>query len=196
MDISGTDKTEAETMAKEDWSQLGGTQKAKSNQEKYVRDATKTYAYQRAKRSDYVKECRIEMQKRKRDWKKAKQRRENRVRMPETPPRQEQEQEEETRKSRLTQTWWFEQDLGAVHFHVQRAHGGLSEVMANMENVKTHQFAKLSDDGESVAMVPIRKNVAMSTATTQALAATVTVVPCLKGGENGFEDSEEWKDTM
>ena len=36
----------------------------------------------------------------------------------------------------------------------------------------------------------------MSTATTQALAATVTVVPCLKGGENGFEDSEEWKDIM
>jgi hypothetical protein len=36
----------------------------------------------------------------------------------------------------------------------------------------------------------------MSTATTQALAATVTVVPCLKGGENGFEDPEEWKDIM
>jgi hypothetical protein len=37
---------------------------------------------------------------------------------------------------------------------------------------------------------------AMSTATTQALAATVAVVPCLKGGENGFEDSEEWKDII
>ena len=83
-----------------------------------------------------------------------------------------------------------------MHYHVQRAHDGLSEAMADMENVKTHQFAKLSDDGESVTMVPIRKNMAMSSATTQALAATVTVVPCLKGGENGLEDSEEWKDTM
>jgi hypothetical protein len=36
----------------------------------------------------------------------------------------------------------------------------------------------------------------MSTATTQALAATVMVVPCLKSGENAFEDSEEWKDIM
>ena len=52
------------------------------------------------------------MQKRKRDWKKAKQQKKNRVRMPETPP-QEQEQEEETPKSRLTQAWWCEQDLGA-----------------------------------------------------------------------------------
>ena len=83
-----------------------------------------------------------------------------------------------------------------MHYHVQRAHGGLSESMANMENVKTHQFAKLSDDGESVTMVPIRKDMPMSSATTQALAATVTVVPCLKGGENGFEDSQEWKETM
>ena len=83
-----------------------------------------------------------------------------------------------------------------MHYHAQRAHGGLSEAMADLKNVKTHQFAKLSDDGESVTMVPIRKNMAMSSATTQALAATVTVVPCLKGGENGLEDSEEWKDTM
>ena len=51
MEISGPDKTEAETMAKQDWSQLGATQKSKSNQEKFVRDATNK-TYQRAKRSD------------------------------------------------------------------------------------------------------------------------------------------------
>ena len=100
MEICGPDKTVAETMAKEDWKQLGATQKAKSNQEKFVRGATKTY--QRAKRSDYVKECRTEILKQKREWKKAKQQKENRVRMPETPPL-EQEQEEETPKTRLTQ---------------------------------------------------------------------------------------------
>jgi hypothetical protein len=182
MEISGPDKTESETMAKEDWNQLGGTQKAKSNQEKYVRDATKTY--QKAMRSDYVKECRTGVQQRKRDWKKAEQRRANRVQMPETPPRQ--EQEEEAPKTRLTQLWWFEHELGAVYFHIQRAHGELSEAMSDMENVKTHQFAKLPDDGESVAMVPIRKNMPMSTATMQALAATVTVVPAM------LERCREW----
>ena len=58
MQVCGPDKTVAETMAQEDWKQLGATQKSKSNHEKFVRGATKTY--QRAKRSDYVKECRTE----------------------------------------------------------------------------------------------------------------------------------------
>jgi hypothetical protein len=30
----------------------------------------------------------------------------------------------------------------------------------------------------------------------QALAAAALVVPCLKNGEHGFEDSDEWKNTM
>ena len=193
MQVCGPDKEVAEAMAKQDWKQLGATQKGKSNQEKFERDATKTY--QRAKRSDYVKACRTEIMQKRREWKKAKQKKDNRVKMPQTPPR-EQELEEETPKTRLTQMWWLEQDLGAVHYHAQRAHGGLSEAMADLKNVKTHQFAKLSDDGESVTMVPIRKDMPMSSATTQALAATMTVVPCLKSGENGLEDSQEWKETM
>jgi hypothetical protein len=79
MEISGPDKTESEKMANDDWNQLGEAHKARSNQEKIVRDATKTY--QKAKRSDYVKECRTGVQQRKRDWKKAEQRRVNRVQM-------------------------------------------------------------------------------------------------------------------
>ena len=47
MQVCGPDKTVAEAMAKQDWKQLGATQKGKSNQEKFERDATKTY--QRAK---------------------------------------------------------------------------------------------------------------------------------------------------
>jgi hypothetical protein len=138
----------------------------KSNKEKFVRDATKTY--QRAKRSDYVKECRTGIQQKNRDWKKAKQQRENR-KMPATPPRQ--EQEEEVPKSRLTQVWWLEHELGAVHYHLQRAHGKLSEAISGIENANTHQFAVLSQDGEPVIMAPIRKKMPMSAATTQALAA-------------------------
>ena len=38
-----------------------------------------------------------------------------------------------------------------------------------------------------ICVVPVALTLAFWT--TQALAATVTVVPCLKGGENGFEDS-------
>jgi hypothetical protein len=88
---SGPDKMESKKMANGDWNQLGETYKAKSDKEKFVRDASKTY--QKAKRSDYVKECRTGVQQKKREWKKAKQQRANR-KMPATPPRQEQEAED------------------------------------------------------------------------------------------------------
>ena len=52
MDISGPDKAESEKLATEDWKQLGGTFKASSNRETFVREATKTY--HNAKRSDYM----------------------------------------------------------------------------------------------------------------------------------------------
>jgi hypothetical protein len=45
-------------------------------------------------------------------------------------------------------------------------------------------------------MIPIRKNMPMSSATTKALAAAAMVVPCMKEGENCFEDENEWKNTM
>jgi hypothetical protein len=82
----------------------------------------------------------------------------------------------------------------AVHHHLKKAHGELREVMRGMENVKTHQFTLLSTDEESVTMIPIRKNMPMSSATTKALAAVAAVVPCMKeGGNNCFEDENEWK---
>jgi hypothetical protein len=82
-----------------------------------------------------------------------------------------------------------------VHHHLQNAHGELIEAMQGMENVKTHQLALLSPDGESVTMIPIRKNMPISSATTKALAAAM-VVPCMREGENCFEDEGEWKNTM
>jgi hypothetical protein len=57
MHISGPDKAESEKLANEDWRQLGETSKASSNEDTFVREATKTYY--NAKRSDYVKECRV-----------------------------------------------------------------------------------------------------------------------------------------
>ena len=62
---SGPDKTESEKTANDDWNQLGESFKAKSNKETFVRGASKTY--QKAKRSDYVKECRTEVQQKKRE---------------------------------------------------------------------------------------------------------------------------------
>jgi hypothetical protein len=56
--------------------------------------------------------------------------------------------------------------------------------------------AVLSPNGESAAMMPICKNMPMSPTTTEALAATTVVVPCMKEGENRFEDEDEWKDIM
>jgi hypothetical protein len=45
-------------------------------------------------------------------------------------------------------------------------------------------------------MTPIRKNMPMSLATTKALAAVITVVPCMKEGGNCFENEDDWKDIM
>jgi hypothetical protein len=68
--------------------------------------------------------------------------------------------------------------------------------MGEMKNVKSHQFAQLSADGESGTMIPIRKNMPMSPASTEALTAVATVVPCVQVGENCFEDENEWQQTM
>ena len=65
MEISGSDKIESEKMANDDWDQLGEAPKGKSNREKFVRDTAKTY--EKAKRSDYVGECRTGVQQRKRE---------------------------------------------------------------------------------------------------------------------------------
>jgi hypothetical protein len=115
MEVSGPDKTESEKMANGDWNQLGETYKAKSNQEKFVRDATTTY--QKAKRFGYVKECRTGVQQRKREWKKAQQQRENR-KMPATPPPQEEAQ------PRSTQVWWLGIEFQAVYIIPSRKHSG------------------------------------------------------------------------
>jgi hypothetical protein len=77
-----------------------------------------------------------------------------------------------------------------------RKPGELSEVMADMQNVKSYQYAQLSADKESVVMIPIRKNMTMSPASTEALRAVATMVPCMEVGENCFEDENEWQHIM
>jgi hypothetical protein len=108
MEASGPDKGEPEKMANADWGQLGETTKSKENRENFVRDTAETKKYEKAKRSDFVRECRTGVQQRKREWKKAKQKRENR-KMPQTPPPR--EQEEGVPRSRLTQVWWLENEI-------------------------------------------------------------------------------------
>ena len=101
-----------------------------------MRDSAKTYM--QVKRSEYVRECRTGVQQRRREWKKTKQKRENRKAMPQTqPPR---EQEEEGSRSRLTQVWWLENEISAVHHHLKKAHSALQEEMRVMGNVKTHSL--------------------------------------------------------
>jgi hypothetical protein len=68
--------------------------------------------------------------------------------------------------------------------------------MEEMQNVKSYQYAQLSADRESVTMIPIRKNMPMSPASTEALTAVATMVPCMKVGENCFEDENEWQQIM
>ena len=51
MQISGPDKVESAKLATEDWKQQGEAFKASSNEDTFVREATKTYY--NAKRSEY-----------------------------------------------------------------------------------------------------------------------------------------------
>ena len=112
--------------------------------------------------------------------------------MPDTPP----QQEEETPKSRLTQVWRLENGLEAVHYHYKKALDELKAEMADMQNVRTHEFALLSADKESVTMTRIRKNMPVLPASTEALTAVTTVVPCMKVGENCYEDENGWQQVM
>jgi hypothetical protein len=45
-------------------------------------------------------------------------------------------------------------------------------------------------------MIPIHKNMPMSSTTTKVLTAAAMAVPCMTEGENCFEDEDEWKNTM
>ena len=64
--------------------------------------------------------------------------------------------------------------------YLKKALGELSEVMGEIQNVKSYQYAQLSADRESVTMIPIRNNMPMSPASTEALTAVATVAPCMQ----------------
>ena len=68
--------------------------------------------------------------------------------------------------------------------------------MADMQNVRTHEFALLSADKESVTVIRIRKHMPVSPASTEALTAVTTVVPCTKVGENCYGNENEWQQVM
>jgi hypothetical protein len=68
--------------------------------------------------------------------------------------------------------------------------------MGEMQDVKSYQYAQLSVDRESVTMIPIRKNMPMSPASTEALTAVAAVAPCMQVGGNCFEDENEWQHIM
>jgi hypothetical protein len=179
-------------MAEADWEQLGEAAKKKKTRATFVGESKRTYM--NAKRSNYVRAFRTDAQERKREWHKQVKRRENRRMMPQTSPPP-QPVEEEIR-SRLTQVWWLENEISAVHHWFKSELSALKEEMAVMKNVGTHQHALLAPDGESVRMIPIRKGMPMSPAGTMALSAVAMVIPCVKGGENCFEDESEWKTIM
>jgi hypothetical protein len=142
-----------------------------------------------------VKECRTGVQKKRREWRRAQKQKENRKQqMPDTPP----QQEEETPKSRLTQVWRLGNGLEAMHYHHKQALDELRAEMADMQNVRTHEFALciLPADKESVTTIRIRKNMPVSPASTEALTVVTAVVPCMKVGENCYEDESEWQQVM
>ena len=144
MEISGSDKIESEKMANDDWDQLGETSKGKSNRENFVRDTAKTY--EKAKRSDYVRESAAPVFSTGNASGKSRSKRGRTGRSP-RPHRL-------WRRRSRGQDWaeckcggWGMTAIQAVHYYLKKALGELSEVMGEMQNVKSYQYAQLSVSG-------------------------------------------------
>jgi hypothetical protein len=83
-----------------------------------------------------------------------------------------------------------------VQYYLKKALGELSEVMGEIQDVKSYQYAQLPAEREPATMIPIRSArtwpCRRHQRRTEALTAVETVVPCMQVGENCFEDEGEW----
>jgi hypothetical protein len=154
-----------------------------------------TRKYVKMKQASYVRQRRMQAVLSQREYKKEKARREARQ-MPRTPPVEETEEEEI--QSRITQLWWVEHEITAVHTNFEHALTELRRRMNTMATVHTHEVAIHSADQESVTMVRIRRGMKVCPMSTKALLMAMTVRPCVTTGDKIFEDSEaaDWETEM
>ena len=155
---------------------------------KYVEMKEASYVRVRARRSEALQS--------QRDYKKEKARREKRD-TPRTPPPPEEEAESESR-SRITQLWWLEHELTAVHTELEQALVELRRLMGTMNSVRTHEVAIPKEGEETVSMIRIQRCMKVCPLSTKALLMAMAIRPCVTGGEKTFEESEEvnWQDEM
>jgi hypothetical protein len=104
-----------------------------------------------------------------------------------TPPRE--EPQEEKVKSRVTNLWWFENELRTIDMRAQEALEALAKGTQSMKSVRTHEYARMKD--EKVSTIRMRQGMAVSKAGTEALAAVVTVNKCIYTDRDWLEDVRE-----
>jgi hypothetical protein len=162
----------------------------------HLLDAVIIHHCVKTKKVSYVRARRLEALQSQRKYKKEGARREARD-MPKTPPPPEEVEESESRP-RITQLWWLEHELTAVHTNLEQALVELRRLMTTMNSVHTHEVAILNEDKETVAMIRIQSGMAVCPMSTKALIMAMAVRPCVTNGEKIFEESEavEWKDEM
>ena len=89
--------------------------------------------------------------------------------------------EEEEIQSRITQLWWVEHEITAVHTNFEHALTELRRRMNTMATVHTHEVAIHSADKEAVTMVRIRRGMKVCPMSTKALLMAMTIKKIITG---------------
>ena len=175
---------ECQDEAMGDWEEMPpALQKARKKKE-FTEETAKKYWKMRA--ADFVREKRASVLHNNREAKKQANRRANREGMA-TPPRD--EPQEEKLKSRVTNMWWFEDELRVLDMRQQLALEKMAKGTQNMTSVRTHEYARLKD--EKMTMIRMQQGMTVSKAGTEALAAEVTVNTCARTDRDWLEDVRE-----
>jgi hypothetical protein len=105
-----------------------------------------------------------------------------------TPPPQEPPEEEKV-KSRITNLWWFENELRTIDMRARAALEAPAEGTQKMKSVRTHEYARIKD--EKVAMVCMQQGMTVSKAGTEAPTAAVTANQCIYTDKDWLDDVRE-----
>jgi hypothetical protein len=176
---------ECQDKAMTDWEDMPTKPKQARKKKEFTEETAKKYWKMRA--ADFVREKRAGVLHNNREDKKQATRRANREGMA-MPPPQEPPEEGEV-KSRITNLWWFENELRTTDMRAQAALEALEEGTQNMESVRTHEYAMMKD--EKVTMICMQKGMTVSKAGTESLAAAVTVNQCIYTDKDWLDDVRE-----
>jgi hypothetical protein len=100
-----------------------------------------------------------------------------------------QEPLEEKVKLRVTNLWWFENEMRTIDMRAQSALEVLAKGTQSSKSVRTYEYARMKD--EKLTMICMQQGMTVSKAGTEALAAAATVNQCSYTDRDWLEDVRE-----